>query len=193
MSRLCGMTRVTVVMASAFSCAGAGCSKAESGHEGTTEAGPDPASSAALAVLARDRADAAPRSRAPEVAHWSGTYTSQAGSLYIPEGWKGVHWSVPDTPAGIGNGPVSLAIDGATGRVTGVVGGPLGPARVDGVALDGGLAATVTRRDPSDHGFTGTLEGTVGENQVRGSMRLSPSDANAVRSATFDLTPSRAE
>jgi hypothetical protein len=100
-----------------------------------------------------------------------------------------VHWSGVDTQAGLGEGTMTLQIDAATGRVLGAVDGPLGPAVVDGVVLDGKLAASIVRRVPSDHGFSGTLLGSVDRDVATGSMSLSSAEANAIRSATFTLSP----
>ena len=86
---------------------------------------------------------------------------------------------------------MTLDIDGATGRVLGTVEGPLGPAIVDGVVLDGKLTATILRKAPSDHGFSGTLLGSVARDTAEGSMNLSSAEASAIRSATFALSPTR--
>jgi hypothetical protein len=120
---------------------------------------------------------------------WSGTYKSAAGSLYIPPDWKSVRWSGVDAQGGLGEGTMTIQIDAATGRVLGAVDGPLGPAIVDGVVFDGKLSASIVRKVPSDHGFSGTLLGSVDRDVATGSMSLSSAEANAIRSATFTLGP----
>jgi hypothetical protein len=121
--------------------------------------------------------------------NWTGTYKSAAGTLYIPPEWKNVRWSGVESQAGVGEGTMTLEIDAATGRVLGVVDGPLGPAMVDGVVLDGKLSASIVRKVPSDRGFSGTLLGSVDRDVAAGSMSLSSAEANAIRSATFTLSP----
>jgi hypothetical protein len=81
-----------------------------------------------------------------------------------------------------------LTLD-STGRVSGTVDGPLGPAVVAGFASDGGLTAKVSREHPEDRGFAGTLVATVTDGHVDGTMRVSPSQAEAIRIATFALGP----
>jgi hypothetical protein len=122
---------------------------------------------------------------------WTGTYKSVAGTLYIPPDWKNVRWSGADSQAGLGEGTMTLEIDAATGRAVGTVEGPLGPAIVDGVVRDGKLTASIFRKVPSDHGFSGTLLGSVQRDVAEGSMNLSSAEATAIRSATFTLSAAR--
>jgi hypothetical protein len=119
---------------------------------------------------------------------WSGSYRATAGTLYIPPEWKDVRWKAADSGAGIGEGTLAIAIDAATGRLTGTLDGPLGPALIDGVAKDGQLAATLVRKSPEDRGFTGTLLGTVEGDHVSGTMNLSSAEASSIRTADFRLT-----
>jgi hypothetical protein len=119
---------------------------------------------------------------------WKGGYKSVPGTIALP---KDVSWKIPETPAGVGDGTIDLTIDRTTGRVDGKVDGVLGPATIDGLASDGTLTATVSRRDPTDHGFTGTLTGDVGDTAARGTLNVALADVSAVRNATFDLAPVR--
>jgi hypothetical protein len=145
-----------------------------------------PPADGALAPAASASASAGPAASTKAAsAPWSGQYSSSATTLYIPPDWKGVRWSVADSPAG---GALALAIDSATGRVSGSLDGPLGPATVDGFARDGGVAGTLARKDPSDRGFTGTLVGSLDGDKLTGTMQMSAADANAVRKATFALS-----
>jgi hypothetical protein len=120
---------------------------------------------------------------------WTGTYKSAIGTLYIPADWKNVRWSSSSNEKGVGDGTLTLEVDATTGRVTGTIEGVLGPASVDGVALDGKLTATIVRKNASDRGFTGTLLGTLDRDHAAGTMNLSSGQADAIRTATFSLTP----
>ncbi len=122
------------------------------------------------------------------LAGWKGGYKSVPGTIVLP---KDVKWKVPETTAGVGEGTIALTVDRATGRVQGKIDGVLGPATVDGVAADGKITATVSRQDPTDHGFTGTLSGDLGDAATPGSMNVSLADVSAVRNATFELLPAR--
>jgi hypothetical protein len=162
------------------------CSKpaADAAHSDAGAAAP-----VASAALADAQAEAPPPAKGATVT-WTGTYKSSAGKLYIPEDWKSVHWNVPDTPAGLGEGTLSLTVDGATGRVSGTLAGPLGPATLAGIAGDGKLSATVARQDASDRGFAGTLQGSFSGDHGEGTIQVSLAEVSAVRSATFSLSKS---
>jgi hypothetical protein len=163
------------------------CSKPQN-EPGSSQADALPPTAAPAAA-----ADAGPPAADTAVARWTGTYSSNPGTLYIPADWKGVHWSVPDSSAGLGDGPLNLTIDAPTGRVSGAIDGPLGPATLDGFASDGGVAATLTRKDPSDRGFTGTMVGAIAGDKLTGTMHVSAAEVSAVRTVTFALTPSRGD
>jgi hypothetical protein len=119
---------------------------------------------------------------------WHGAYKSAASALTVPPDWKKVHWSDTQSTAGIGDGTMALTVDGASGHVSGLVDGPLGPATLDGVATDGNLVATLRRKDPSDQGFAGTLLGAITADHVEGTMNVSLGLATALRTATFRLS-----
>jgi hypothetical protein len=157
--------------------------------KGTTGEAPAPPASVAVPESAAAPAKSAPTpaASAAGVTKWKGGYKSVAGSFVLP---KDVKWKVPDSPAGIGDGTIALTIDAGTGRVQGTIDGPLGPATVDGLAVGGKVTANVARTDPTDHGFTGTLQGTLGDS-LQGTMNLAQADVTAVRNATFDLAPAR--
>ncbi len=156
-----------------------------------SEAQPDAGAPVASAVApAPDAQSEAHPSAKSGTVTWTGKYTSTAGTLYIPEDWKSVHWNVPDTPAGLGEGTLTLTVDGATGRVTWSLAGPLGPATLAGIAGDGKVSATVSRQDASDRGFTGTLQGTLSGDHGEGTIQASLAEVSAVRSATFSLSKS---
>jgi hypothetical protein len=180
------MRRVAGVFLLAVAASFAACSRAPR-DDGADAARVAPAGPVASATPADAGA------KPPAEARWSGTYASASGSLYIPPDWKGVRWSVPEVQAGIGEGPIDLTIDSATGRVTGAVDGPLGPATLDGFANDGGVTATIVRKDPSDRGFTGTLVGAVESGKLTGAMNVAAAEVSAVRKATFTLAQGKAE
>ncbi len=119
---------------------------------------------------------------------WRGKYSSSAGALYIPPDWKDVHWKVKETSAGIGEGAIAIQVDPLSGRVTGTLEGPLGPATVDGLGSDGGLSASIARMNPADEGFTGTIVASIAHDRVEGTMHVSLADAHAIRTATFTMS-----
>ncbi len=119
-------------------------------------------------------------------ASWHGAYKSQSGTLYVPADWKGVHWTVVDSSAGLGDGAIRLTLEPA-GRIHGTIEGPLGPAVIAGYGADGGLTASVRPENPADRGFAGTLIASVVDGRLEGTMRVSPAVADAVRVATFVL------
>jgi hypothetical protein len=121
-------------------------------------------------------------------ARWRGKYSSSAGALYIPPDWKDVHWKVKETSAGIGEGAIAIQVDPLSGRVTGTLEGPLGPATIDGLGSDGGLSASIARMNPADEGFTGTIVASIANDRVEGTMHVSLADANAIRTATFTMS-----
>lgn len=170
---------------------GFACGKSHTSEPAAPGEGPPVASTASGASSSLPPPPVASGSAATSDSSWTGTYKSAAGTLYIPSDWKNVRWSGTDSPAGLGEGTMTLQIDAATGRVLGTVEGPLGPAVVDGVVRDGKLTASILRKVPSDRGFSGTLLGSLERDAAEGSMNLSSAEANAVRSATFTLSPTR--
>jgi hypothetical protein len=121
---------------------------------------------------------------------WRGTYESVPGTIHIPPQLKGVHWVVPETDAGLGAGAILLSVDHATGRIRGTVDGPLGPATLDGFADGATMTAKVSRKDPTDRGFTGTLEAQQDDagGGVSGTLNVALAEVSAVRTAAFRLT-----
>jgi hypothetical protein len=118
---------------------------------------------------------------------WQGSYKSAQGALYIPADWKDVHWKVKETDTGIGDGAVSMRVDGLTGRASGALEGPLGPATLEGVVSDGKVTAQITPKDPPDGGFAGTLVGSLANDRMEGTMNVSSGFAGAIRTATFTM------
>jgi hypothetical protein len=118
---------------------------------------------------------------------WRGTYKSVASTLYVPPELK-VSWKASETTSGIGDGTISMTVDPGTGRVRGELVGPLGPASLAGLTVDGKLTATIARKDPADHGFAGTMVGTLGPDKGDGTMNVSLAEGGAIRYATFVLS-----
>jgi hypothetical protein len=146
----------------------------------------------AAAAGARAAAGASASSAAATVA-WRGSYQSVAGALYIPADWKDVHWRVKESDTGLGAGTIAMHVDPATGRVLGVLDGSLGPAAFDGLLSDGRLTATISRRDPADEGFMGTMVGSLARDRAEGTMNVSLAQAGAIRTATFTMAPEGAK
>jgi hypothetical protein len=171
------MSRTAFLLLLAVACSrppGDGTGAASSG------AAPPPASAAS--------ASAAPASSGtPGATTWTGTYKSVAGTLTVPPVLKHVHWAGQETGAGIGDGAISFTIDSGTGRVDGSLDGPLGPALVAGYASGATVTANISRKDPTDHAFAGTLVGTIAGDHIDGTANLSLATAGAVRTATFTL------
>jgi hypothetical protein len=176
------MRRVVLALAAAGLLA---CSKS------STESPPPAASSKAPVASASTPVvpSAAPAASAGVAPSWHGTYKSAASALSVPPEWKKVHWSDTQSTTGLGDGAMTLTVDAATGRVSGALEGPLGPATLDGAVADGKLSATVRRKDPTDHGFTGTMVGSMSGDHAEGTMDVSLGTAGVVRSASFVLTP----
>jgi hypothetical protein len=157
------------------------CAKGSAADSAPGSAGPPPTESAAPPAKSPS-----PTPGVTGPTGWKGSYKSVAGTIVLP---KDVKWKVPETAAGVGEGTITLTVDRTTRRVRGKVDGVLGPAIVDGVALDGKIMATVARQDPADQGFTGTLSGEVADAGTSGTMNVALADVSAVRNATFELAP----
>lgn len=150
--------------------------------------GPGPSPTASDAAPAAGRTNQALSETGSAQVTWKGTYQSAAGTLYVPPEWRNVHFSDSDGGAGLGEGPISLTVEGATGRVTGSIDGPLGPATVAGLLAEGHLTGAISRRDATDRGFTGTLFATATGDRLEGTMNMSRAEANFIRTAKFSLS-----
>lgn len=158
---------------------------------GRPSSGAGEAADSGLQAPVTTAASAAPEagSPKPEVLHsWRGTYKSAAASLDVPADFAKT-WAHKDPGGGTGDGTMTLAVDGATGRASGTLDGPLGPALVAGDVSGGTFTAAVRRKDPTDRGFTGTLRATVTADRIDGTMTLASADGAMQRTATVTLTP----
>jgi|HubBroStandDraft_4_1064222.scaffolds.fasta_scaffold500122_2 hypothetical protein len=188
--------RLTCALLLASGCASyaSGCSKGSTGETPPSSSSASASASATGSAPATGSAAASPGAPVATAARptgpmgWKGGYKSAPGVIVLP---KDVSWKIPETTAGVGEGTIALTVDPATGRLQGKIDGVLGPATMDGLASDGKIAATISRADPADHGFTGTLTGDLGDASARGTMNLALADVSAVRSATFELSPVR--
>ena len=180
MNRAVSVSALTLVSLCACGKAQSSAAPAEPG-----EAGPGATAPADAAAVAR------PAPGPAQPTSWRGTYVSSAGEVYVPEELK-VHWKAADTSSGLGEGSLSFTVDPARGVVEGTLGGPLGPAKLNGYVADGGLSASVVRRDPGDHGYTGVLLGTAASDRITGTFHVSPATGGAVRAGTFTMTPASA-
>ena len=145
---------------------------------------------ATAAASASSSASAAPVVDAgPVAAEWKGSYEATAASLYVPDGgeWAGTKWRGDDAGDGLGAGTVTLTVTGS--HVDGTVDGVLGPAVVDGAFFGDRLSASIRRKDPSDRGFVGVLDGTVKDDKFEGEIHVSSLvNANLLRQAKLVLT-----
>jgi hypothetical protein len=140
---------------------------------------PPPAASAADAA-----SDAGPSMKALT---YAGKYTVSAGKMYVPEqkDWSSVKFKNDETKM-LGDGEITLSVDGA-GRVSGSTeAGPLGASVLDGTSDGTTLTATVRRKDPSDEGLTGTLVAKIAGDALDGTMKLAESNAAVVREAKLE-------
>ncbi|MGH7293998.1 MAG: hypothetical protein ACRELB_03645 [Polyangiaceae bacterium] len=181
-----GFARPACAFTFAFALAGAaGCGKPSPGG---TPPGPEAAGVVVERAPSPASASVAPSASAPLASSsWSGDYKSAVANITVTPDWKKVHWVDTQSTAGVGDGKMTLAVEGATGRVTGSLEGPLGPATLDGALIDGKLTAALVRKDPVDQGFAGTLVGTVTGDKATGTITASPGGGGTARTATFTL------
>ncbi len=184
-----------VMLASASGCdnnkAGGASTPSASASAAATSATPSASASSAPKSAPSSSGTTAPAAGAE--ASWAGSYKSEAGSIYVPtevangKDWKDVKWRGDLSNSGLGDGPMTLTID-PSGRVSGSLEGPLGPAIINGQLIENRVTATITRKNTSDGGFVGTLTGSVEDAKVTGTMKLSQREASVIRSATFSAS-----
>ena len=170
----------------------AACGKKDDSKGGAPSATPTAISSTVSSVTtpspSASVAGGAPKN---EAATYAGKYTTTAGTLHIPsdnKDYKGVKQAPDDGSKHVGEGSMTVSVDGA-GRVSGAIeAGPASPAVIDGVLSDGEIRANVRRKDPTDNGLTGTLQAKLAGANVEGVMKLAESNAAIVREAKVSLT-----
>jgi len=129
-------------------------------------------------------ADAGPSTK---TVTYAGKYSVAVGKMYVPDqkDWSSVKFKNDETKL-LGDGEITLVVDG-TGRVSGgTEAGPLGASVLEGTSDGTTLTATVRRKDPSDEGLTGTLVAKIAGDAVEGTMKLAESNAAVVREAKVE-------
>lgn len=172
----------------------AGCPKSEENKTAPAASGSAaphvPAASGSAPAPASDAGTAsAPAKPAGQAATYAGTYSLAPAPMYIPQAkdWASVKQAKDDPTKHIGDGALSLAVDG-NGKVTGTIdSGPAGPGVIDGSVIDGELRGVVRRKDPKDEGLTGTFLGKVSGDAVEGKLSLAEANAAIVREGKFSL------
>lgn len=126
---------------------------------------------------------------APPATSFHGTYEAEARPIYVPDAsdWEHTKWRGDDASDGLGKGDLTLDVDPETHAVTGKLLAPLGPAVIEGEEKDSKITATIRREDPSDLGFTGTLEATLKGDSIEGTARVAQADARLIREAKLTL------
>ncbi len=189
------MSRAFLVLVGLAACAvacGRPSGNATGGAPSASASAPASAPTTSAATGAAPPAASASAAAAGATRAWKGGYKSAAATLSVPPDLAKTHWSDTKSTAGLGEGTVTLTIEGGSGRARGTIDGPVGPATIDGLAADGQITASVRRQDPTDRGFTGTLVGTVKDDKIEGAMSLSPGQAGVLRTASFTLAPDTA-
>ena len=167
----------------------AGCKKSElSDEDRAAKASAAAAKASADATTATTAsADAGTDAATPgKSSSFTGKYTVTAGSMYVPDqkDWASVKFKNDETKM-LGEGELTIAIDGS-GRVSGgSEAGPLGASILDGTSDGTTVTATIRRKDPADEGLTGTLQARVASDVVEGTMNLAEANAAVVRFARF--------
>jgi hypothetical protein len=159
-----------------------------------TEVTPEELDARAQAVIAaktppastagNEAADAGPSTK---TVTYAGKYAVAVGKMYVPDqkDWSSVKFKNDETKL-LGDGEITLVVDG-TGRVSGgTEAGPLGASVVSGTSDGTTLTATVRRKDPSDEGLTGTLVAKISGDALDGTMKLAEANAAVVREAKLE-------
>ena len=174
----------------------AGCPKSEEGNK----AGPAGSASATASAVASvapassatpsaTDAGAAAAKPAGDAATYSGKYSVSPASYYIPtsKDWSSVKQAKDDPTKHVGDGTLTLVVDGE-GKVTGTIdSGPAGPAVIEGSVIDGEPRGFIRRKDPGDQGLTGTFTAMASGNTAEGKLSLAEASAAIVREGKFSL------
>lgn len=155
--------------------------------------GPEPAGSVAAPLASSAPVASATPSATASTAHGTaramhGSYKTAAAALAVTPQWSKMHYGLPESSAGVGDGTMTLQID-AAGRVTGTLDGSLGAAVLEGTLAGDQLSASIKRKDPTDRGFAGTLLGTVAADHTTGTMTVASAEGGLARTGTFTLSP----
>lgn len=166
----------------------AGCPKSGEGGDK-----PAPSASASVATPASAQmaasASASASAAASKAASYGGKYTLTPANYYIPstKDYASVKQAKDDPSKHVGEGTLTLSVD-ETGRVSGTVdSGPAAPAIIDGALVDGEIRGNVRRKDPADHGLTGTLVAKITGDTAEGTLSLAEAHAAVVREGKLSL------
>lgn len=153
----------------------------------------DAAPVATATATASSSASAAAPAGAKHAAHvYEASYKVTAGTMYIPtsKDWSSAKFKNDDTSL-LGDGSLTLEVDGDD-MVTGSTStGPLGAGVITGRVENKTLTATLRRKDPKDMGLTGTMVGSFTDKGLEGTMQLADATSSAVRVGTFNAPPAK--
>lgn len=177
------MKRLAVILATAWVVA---CSK-DKPAEATDAGAAPPAASASAAAPASASASASAKP-AGASASYEGKYTAAPATYYIPtesKDWTGVKQAKDDPTKMVGEGTLSLAVDGS-GTLSGTIdSGPASPAVIAGTVVEGAMNGHVRPKDAGEDALTGTLVAKVTGDTVEGTIKLSNANASILREAKF--------
>jgi hypothetical protein len=178
------MTRCLVI---AIALVLAGCPKEDppKADASTPSASSSISPQASAAPAASASASAAPAGAA---AKYEGKYTATPGALHIPsenKDYAGVKQAKDEGTRMVGEGTLTLDVDGA-GRVTGTFdSGPAQGSVVDGTVSDGNVAGTVRVKSAGEDGLHGSLVGKMAGDSIEGTMKLADHNASVLRDVKF--------
>ncbi|MBX3222172.1 MAG: hypothetical protein KF795_16765 [Labilithrix sp.] len=166
----------------------AGCPKSES--DGSKAAASASAQASASAPTGAEAPDAGAKANTKDQgASFTGSYKLAPGRMYIPDtkDYANVKQVKDDPEKHVGEGTLTLVVDG-DGKVTGTVDtGPAAPGLVDGSVIEGEIRGVIRRKDPTDDGLTGTFIATRSSDAVEGKLSLAEANAAVVREGSFSL------
>jgi hypothetical protein len=124
-------------------------------------------------------------------AKYEGKYTATAGALYIPsenKDYTGVKQAKDEGTKMVGDGTLTIDLDGE-GRLTGAFeSGPAQGSLVDGTVADGNITGTVRAKTAGDDALHGSLVGKMAGDSIEGTMKLADSNASVLRDVKFTAT-----
>jgi len=120
---------------------------------------------------------------------FSGSYVAKAAAIDLGKGEKVVKWPPNPASGALGNGTITVVVDGPGGDVHGEAKGPLGDLLVNGDWDGRNLRANLTPKNPNgDDAMTGVMTLVADGASMRGTLRVSSRDARVVREATVDVS-----
>ena len=175
------MTALAIVLA--------GCPKSDEGNKATPAGSARAAAPAAPAEDASTGDDASSAKPAGQAATYGGSYSLSPATYYIPSAkdYGNVKQAKDDPTKHVGEGKLTLTVDG-DGKVTGTIdSGPASPGVIEGSMIDGEIRGFVRRTDPSDQGLTGTFTVKPSGNAGEGTLALAEANAAVVREGKLSL------